>query len=110
MALFLKVCGFTRGAAAPKTVDSFRVTFYDLDAGLSKSSREFLVADDMNPSTERTMDSQIEMTSKDGGAEFIATHQDSGKDNPKDSKQLLEKQKARSVVSGRGTRTSNTST
>ena len=78
MALFLKVRGFTRGVVAPKTVESFWIIFYDPGMGPSESSREFVVADDMNPSAGRTMDSQVEMTSGDGRAEFIRLGQRKG--------------------------------
>ena len=43
--LFLKSRSFAKGVAAPKTVESFRIIFSDLDVGPSESSREFVVVE-----------------------------------------------------------------
>jgi hypothetical protein len=83
----------------PLTVDTFRVTFYDLDEGPHGSSREFIIADDMTPDSTRDGSStEVKEKTVHNDQEFLASHTGNGADNPRDSQSLTQLQKDRSVV------------
>jgi len=81
----------------PLELETFRMTFYDLDEAPHHLSQEYIIAEG-HPSAIRDRDTQVHKQQVHGGVEFDATEIGSGADNPEDSSELTHTQKDRSVV------------
>jgi len=81
----------------PIELETFRMTFYDLDEAPQHASQEYIIAEG-NPSSLRTGNTEVLKKEEPRGIEFLATNVGTGADNPDDSSDLTETQKDRSVV------------
>jgi len=81
----------------PIELETFRMTFYDLDEAPHHSSQEYIIAEG-HPRTQRDHHTDVAERHVHGDIEFLATEVGTGKDNPDDSSDLTKQQKDRSVV------------